>query len=187
MILAHLFVGGAYVGDFAQLERQPQRVSSAGRQILRSAKVRLSSMRLSASSSRVVGALIGDVGGGRGAIEQRLALLIVRRADLQDGARHAQPVGRIVRRDRRDLAEHLQAGARVVLLEGGVGVALERGGGLRDGAGIGLDLGFEPDGAVGEIVSLKWLVGALAAKMACKGKQRGDNADARERQHRNPP
>ena len=77
-----------------------------------------------------VRALIGDVGGGRAAIEQQRALAIVARPDLQHGAREAQPVRGIGGRHGDELAEHGHAGAEIVLLEGGIGVAPQGGGHL---------------------------------------------------------
>ena len=62
------------------------------------------------------------------------------------------------RRHHHDLAEKLQAGAEIVALEGGVGVAPQRRGRAGDRAGLGLDLGFELDRRVGEIVALERLL-----------------------------
>ena len=51
--------------------------------------------------------------------------------------------------------------AEIVALEGRVRLAAQRGGGLRHLPGIGLDLGFQPDRGVGEIVALERLFGGL--------------------------
>ncbi len=78
---------------------------------------------------RQLGALVGDVGGGGGALEQRRAFAVVARPDLQHGLGEAQPVRAVVGRDHRDLAEDLQAAAEIVALEGRVRLAPQRGGG----------------------------------------------------------
>ena len=52
-------------------------------------------------------ALIGDIGRGRGAIEQQRFFAVVARADLQHGARQAQPVRCIGGCDGDELAEHV--------------------------------------------------------------------------------
>ena len=158
--------------------------SSAGRHILRSAKVWPSSARLSASLVAVARALIGDVGGGRGAIEQQRALAVVARPDLQHGAREAQPVRGVVRRHGDELAEHRHAGAEIVLLEGGIGVAPQGGGRLGHRAGVALDLRFELDRRVVEIAALERLVGGRCGNTGrnqgkgdeCGGKAGADGA-----------
>ncbi len=86
------------------------------------------------------------------------ALAIVARADLQDGAwRAAASCALSSGATDDDLPEQLHAGAEIVALEGGVGLAPQRGGGLGDLAGFGLDLGFELDRRIGEIVALERL------------------------------
>ena len=101
----------------------------------------------SASSPRFAGALVGDIGGGRGALEQERPLVVIGGADLQDGARQPQPGGAVGRRGGDDLAEHLHAGAEIVLRKGGVGVAPDLRHRLGRGARVGLDLGLELDRA----------------------------------------
>ncbi len=113
------------------------------------------------------GALVGDVGGGRSALEQQRALASLDRIDLQDGAREPQP-GRGVGRSRcDDLSEQRHAAAEVVALERRIGVALERRDRLRRRTRVGLDLGFELDGAFSEGVVLESFVGGNGGE-TCK-------------------
>ena len=71
----------------------------------------------------------------------------------------SQPVGALVRSDRDDLAEDLHAGAEIAPRERRVRVAAQRRHRLRHRAGVLLDLAFELDRRVGEIVALERLVG----------------------------
>ena len=74
-------------------------------------------------------------------------------------ARQAQPVAGFARRDRDDLRQRLHAGAEIALGECGFRLAAQGCDGLGDLSGLGLDLGFEPDRAIGKVGSLEWLVG----------------------------
>jgi hypothetical protein len=55
----------------------------------------------------------------------------------------------------------LQDAAQVPSLEGGIGIRLQRGRGLVDDPGLGLDLGLEPDGGIRQIIPLERLVGGM--------------------------
>jgi hypothetical protein len=61
----------------------------------------------------------------------------------------AQPVSGFAWRDRDDLRQRLHAGAEIALGKGGLRLAAQRRDGLCNLSGLGLDLGFQPDGAVG--------------------------------------
>ena len=123
----------------------------------------------------VGGALIGDVGRGRGALEQGRALLVVDRPDLHDGARHAQPSGGVVGLCGDDLAEQRHTGAEIVLGKGGIGVFADLRHRLSGRARVRLDLTLELNRAVGEIAIDKWLVRGMAGKRH-NGKKRGRNS-----------
>ena len=132
--------------------------SSAGRHCLRSASA--------AEHRQAVGflvargsAVVGDIGRGRGAIEQQRLFAVVARADLQHRARQTQPICRVGRRHGDKLAKHRHAAAEIVSLEGGIGLAPQGGGRLGDRAGIAFDLRFELDRRVVEIAAPEGLVG----------------------------
>jgi len=97
----------------------------------------------------ISGALISDVGRGRGALEEVDALAFIVRADLQDRAGKPQPVAGLARRDRHDLRQGLHPGAEVALGKRCFRFGAQSPRGLCDLTGFGLDLGFQPDGAVG--------------------------------------
>ena len=174
---AQALILAAQVGGLAQIERKPHGDRAPARHCLRSASVWPSTARLSASRLRSVGALVGDIGGGRGAIEQQRALAVVARADLQHGARQPQPVRRVVRRHGDELAEHHHAGAEIAFLEGGVGVVPQGRGRLGHRAGVALDLRLELDRRVVEIAALEGLVGGERGNDG-KGNERGGKAGA---------
>ncbi len=77
------------------------------------------------------GAPVGDIGGGGSALEQKIALIVVRRA---------QPGRRVVGDGRHDLAEQHYAGAEVVLREGRIGLPAKLRQRLARGSRVGLDL-----------------------------------------------
>ena len=158
MILAHALVLLAHLGDLAQFERGAQRIERRppDRAV---GKAAAHDQEAFGFLARIARALIGDVGGGGGALEQQSALAVVARTDLQHRLGQPQPVRAVVGGDRHDLSEDLHAAAEIVALEGGVRLAPQRRGGLRHRARFGLDLRFELDRRVGEIVALEGLVG----------------------------
>ncbi len=182
VVLAHPLVLLAHLRDFAQVERNAQRIErrTPHRAIGIAARNHHQAVGFLA---RIAGAaLIGDVGGRRRALEQQGALAIVARTDLQHGFRQSQPVRAVVGRDHHDLPEQLQAAAEVVALEGRVRFPPQRRGGLGDLAGLGLDLRFELDRRVGQIVALEGLVGGNGGN----GQQqydRGGKNTAGKREH----
>ncbi len=131
----------------------------------------------------VAGALVADIGGGARALHEGAAFVVVGGADLQDGARQAQPVRRVLRGDGDDLRQHLHAAAEIVLGECRVCLAPQRRERLRDRAGVLLDLGFELDRGVREVVVLEGLVGGDGGKRR-KNDERGNEAGAERREHR---
>ena len=60
-----------------------------------------------------------------------------------------------------DLPEDLQAGAEIAALEGGVGIGFQRRACPGDGARLALDLGFQLDRRILEIVAFEGLVSCL--------------------------
>ena len=186
VFLAHAFVLLTDVGDFAQIERDAKRIQR--RPPHRAVGI------AACDHHQAVGflggisatALIGDVGGGGGALEQFGAFAIVAWTNLQHGFGEAQPVGAVVRRGDDKLPENLHAGAEVVALEGGVSFPPQRDGGLGDRPGLTLDLRFEFDGGVGEVVALVRLVGGNDGE-GQQNNQRGGNNTANKRKHGEPP
>src|SRR6185295_15304648 len=81
-----------------------------------------------------------------------------------------------------DLAEQLHAGAEVVAREGGVGLTLQGSRGLGDLAGLGLDLRFELDRRVGEVIALVGFVGGDGGGGERQDERSGENT-AGEREH----
>src|SRR3954471_20863347 len=94
MILAHLLVERADVGGLAELERNAKRIErwAPHPAVAEGAADDDQSVSLLAA---VLGALIGDVGGGAGALLERDAVAIDHHADLLKGAGEPQP-GRAV-------------------------------------------------------------------------------------------
>ena len=80
-------------------------------------------------------------------------------ATLAFGLVAAQAADKPFKRD--DLAEDLQAGPKIVAPEGGVGVGLQGRAGFGYGTGFALDLGFELDRRIGQIVSLEGFIRRL--------------------------
>jgi hypothetical protein len=150
----------AHIGGLADVERKPQRVERRPPQLALAHDVAEERETVGLLVA-VGGALIGNVGGGRGALEQGRALLVVDRADLHDGARHAQPGGGVIGLRGDDLAEQGHAGAEIVLGKGGVGIFTDLRHRLGSGSGVRLDLALELNRAVGEIAVDKRLVGGV--------------------------
>ena len=90
----------------------------------------------------------------------------------------------LARRDRDDLRQRLHAGAEIAPGEGGLRLAAQRRDGLGDLSGFGLDLGFQPDRAVGKVGSLERLVGGKGGEGEEESDERGGKAGADRREHR---
>ena len=157
-LVAQLFVLPADVGDLAQLQRQPQRIERRAPQLAvgHRAAEHGQGFRLLAG---IAGALIGDIGRGRGALQQEGRFGRGRRADLEDRLGQPQPVGAVFRRSCHDLAERGQSGAGIVAPERGVGIAAQCRRRLRDRPGLALDLRFQLDGGIVEVIAPECLVG----------------------------
>ncbi len=185
VLFAQALVLLAHLGDLALLERNAQRVErrSPQRAIGIAAPDQQQALGLLAG---IAGALVGDIGGGRGALEQERALAVIAGADLQHGLGETKPVRAVVGRDRHDLSEDLHAAAEVVALEGGVGIAPQRGGRLRHLAGLGLDLRFQLERGVGEIATFERFVGGEGGD-GQKRNERSCAGSANEREHGGPP
>jgi hypothetical protein len=84
-----------------------------------------------------------------------------------------QPIGAVFGRGGGDLPEDLQADAEVGAPEGGVGVAPQGRGGFGDRPRLALDLGFQLDGRIGQLVALERLVRGASRRQAKR--QRGAN------------
>ena len=170
-----------HLGDFTQVERDAQRVErrTPDRAIRICAREQDQAIGLLAA---VAGALVGEIGGGRRALEQRSALVVRARPDAQDGPGNAQPARAVAGRDRHDLPENLQSAADIVALKGGIGLALEHGERPGRRTGFGLDLGFELDGRGGEVVTLERFVGGNGGN-GQQQNERGCAGSANEREH----
>lgn len=100
------------------------------------------------------------------------------RDDLEDDPGESQPIAALLRRDRGDLAEDLQAGAEILVPEGGVRVGTQGRGRRVDRPCLALDLGLELDRGIGEIVAPEGLFGGLRrseAKRQHCANRRGTN------------
>ena len=170
VLVTHFFVAAADIGDLAQIERQPQRIERRTPQLALGHRPAEHGQRLGLVGG-VAGTLIGDIGGGRGTFQQEGLLAVVGRADLEDGAGQPQPVGAVLRRGGGDLPEDLQAGAEIAALEGGVGIGAQARRRLGDRTRLALDLGFQLDRGIGEVVAPESLVGRLRRNQAKR--QRG--------------
>ena len=80
------------------------------------------------------------------------------------------------------MPKHGHAGAKIVFLEGGVGIPSQHRRWLRHRPGIALDLGFELDRRVVEIFALEGLVGGERRDDG-KSEQRGSQAGADDGSH----
>ncbi len=96
VLVAHFFVLAADVGDFAHVEREPQRIQRRAPQRALGHRAAEHRQRISLVA-RIAGALIGDVGRGRGAFQKEGLLAAVGGPNLEDGACEPQPVGAVVR------------------------------------------------------------------------------------------
>src|SRR4029079_6705694 len=94
-------------------------------------------------------------------------------ADLEDGLGEAEPVAAVLWRRGGDLPEDLQSGPEIEAPEGGVGVGAQRRGRFGDWPRLALDLGFQLDRGIGEIVALEGLIARLCRAQAKR--QRGAN------------
>ena len=125
MLVAHLLILAAHVGDLAQVERQPQTIQRRPPQLALRHRPAKHGERIRLIGG-IAGALIGDIGSGRGALEQESLLAGIRGADLEDGAGQPQPVAAVIGRGGGDLPEDLQARPYIVAPEGGIGVRFQR-------------------------------------------------------------
>src|SRR5262249_33294879 len=130
----------------------------------------------------VAGALVGDVGGGGGALEQQGLLAVIARAQLPQVSGEPQPGYATVGCDRDDLPEDPHAAAVVAALEGGGALATQRGNGFRPPPRFGLDLRFQFDRRVGEIGTFERLVGGDGGD-GQQQDERGCKGSANERAH----
>ena len=161
VIGAQLLILAADVGDLAQLQRNPQGIERRPPQAAvghRAAEQRQRGGLL----ARALGALIGDIGGGGGAFAQEGLFGTGGGLDLQHGAGQPLPIVAVGRIERRDLSQNLQAAAVIAALERGVGVAAQHRGRFVGGRRLALDLGFELDRGVRQLVALERLVGRLS-------------------------
>ena len=171
------------LGDLAELEREPHAHRAPARHILAVGERAAEEREAVGFLAAVLRALIGDVGGGRGAIEQQRALAVVARPDLQHWAGKPQPVRAVVRaRWRRSgRAPACRCGSpssgRRHRRRGAIAPA-----GLRHRAGIALDLRLELDRRLVELLALECLVGGKRRESR-KGEERGGKAGADARKH----
>ena len=158
MVLAHALVLQAHVRNLAQVERNAHRIERRAPELTVGIAARDHQQRF-CLLGRLARALIADIGGGRRALEQRDTLAIVAGPDLQHRLGEPQPVAAILGRNGRDLAKELQPGAEIIASECGVGLPAKLRDGLRHGAGFRLDLRFELDRRIRQVVTLERLLG----------------------------
>ena len=160
ILVAHLFILPAHVGDFAQVEREPKRIERRAPQLALGHCAAEHGKRVGLLAG-VAGALIGDVGGRRGALEQKGLLAAVGGPNLENGAGQPQPVGAVVGCRGGDLPQDLQAVAEIAAFEGCIGVGSQASPRPGDRSGFTLDLGFQLDRRIGQIVALEGLIRRL--------------------------
>ena len=125
VLVAQLLILAADVGDLAQVERQPQRIQRRPPHLAVGERPAEHGQRIGLVL-RVAGALIGDVGRGRGALQEEGLL-----------ARGRGLIWKMVRASRSQLPlssgvvaaiwpRICKPGAEIVALEGGIGVALRK-------------------------------------------------------------
>ena len=158
MVLAHALVLQAHVSDLAEVERDAHGIERRAPELAIGIAARDHQQRF-----RLLGwharAQIADIGGGRRALEQGRALAIIAGPDLQHGLGEPQPVAAILGRDCCDLAQQLQPIAEIVAPKGCVGLAPQLRDRLRHRSGFRLDLRFELDRRVRQVVALERLLG----------------------------
>ena len=169
---AHLLVLAADLGDLAQVERQPQAIQRRTPQLAVGHRPADHRQRIG-FLGLIAGALVGDVGRRRGALEQEGLFAGTGGADLEDGLGEPQPVGAVFGAGGRNLPENLQAYPEVGAPEGGIGVGAQHRGGFGDRPRLALDLGLQLHGRIGEIVALERLVRGTRRRQAKR--QRGAN------------
>src|SRR5262249_31416310 len=110
--------------------------------------------------------------------------------DLQHGLGQTQPVRAILRSDDGKLADELQPAAKIIAGKGRIDVAAQRGGVAGDLAGFRLDLAFQLDRGIAEIIALKRLLGGCIERerdgqdrKRQKASERGDDTGADKREH----
>ena len=181
VLIAQPFILPAHVGYLAQFKRKAKRVErgapffALGEHV---AEEREAVGLLVADR----GPLVGDIGRGRGALEQELAFVVVGRANLHHRAREAEPRRGVVRRRGDNLAEQSHAGAEIVAGERAVRVAPDLRHRLRGRARVGLDLRLERNRAVREVLVLERLVRGNGGERHGK-QQHGGNAGPNNRKH----
>jgi len=176
VLVAHLFILPAHVGDFAQVEREPKRIERRTPQLALGHCAAEYGKRVGLLRG-IAGALIGDVGGGRGALEQKGLLAAVRGPNLENSAGQPQPVGAVVGRRGGDLPQNLQAVAEIAAFEGGIGIGSQASPRPGNRSGFALDLGFQLDRRIGQIVAPEGLIRRLCGDEAKR--QRAQSVAAR--------
>ena len=165
VLVTHLLVLAAHLGDLAHVERQPQRIQRRTPKLAVGHRPAQHRQRIRLLG-RIAGALIGDIGRGRGALEQEGLFAGTCRADLEDGLGELEPVGAVFGRGGRDLSEDLQAGAEVGTLEGGIGVGPQRRAGFGNRPRLALDLGLQLDRQIGEFIAFEGLIRGVCRNQA---------------------
>ncbi len=172
VFVAQFLVLAAHVGDFAQVEREPQAIQRRTPQLAVGHRLAKHGERIGLLA-RIAGALIRDVGRGRGPLQQESPLAGIGGLDLENGAGESQPIGAVVRRGGGDLPEDLQAGPEIGASEGHIGVGSQARARLGNRSGFALDLSFELDRGIREVVAFEDLVRRLGRDQA--ERQRGAN------------
>ena len=174
VLVAHFLVLAADLGDLAHVERQPQAIQRRPPQLSFGHRPAQHSQRVSFLSG-VAGALIGDIGGGRGPLQKEGLLARTGRTDLEHCLGQPQPVGAVLGRGGGDLADDLQAGPEVETPEGGIRIGSQRRGRLGNRACLALDLGLQLHGGISEIIAFEGLVRGQRRHQAKRHRGANDN------------
>ena len=142
VFLAQAVIGGLEVGRLVQLERQSKRVQCRTpiAPFAIGAREHDEGIGLVGGVGRV---LIGDIGRGGRPLVAGGAVVLVGGRDLEPEIGGPAPGRRVLRRDGHDLHVDVGGAVDVALSQRGVGVLLERGDRLVDGARLVLEVGLK--------------------------------------------
>jgi hypothetical protein len=169
----------AQVSGLAQFERQAQGIERSP-PVLAVGKRSAKDRQTIGFQIAVASALVSDISGRRGAIEQQRFLAIIARLDLQDSTAEPQPACGIVGSNSDELTKDQHACTQVILLERGVGIAMQRCCGLGHRASITFYLRLKLDRRLIERALLESLLGRYRRgqnkNQQCGGKARANDA-----------
>src|SRR5262245_1999779 len=154
-----LLIWSTQVGDLAQFQRGAQGVERCTPLLAVCQRATKDSQAVGLKIA-VARALIGDVGGRGGTIEEQRLLTIVARLDLQKCAGKPEPTRGVIRRGCDELTEDQHACPEVIFLEGRVCIATQGRCGFVYRTRIALDLRLELDRRLFERALPEWFFGS---------------------------